>query len=233
IQPYGQAAALKLDRQVQFNLVTLETPCGPLALRGLKAWVDNTSNAAELLISRAVMERLGFSEDDFLCHAFAKQEVWDVSDVDKPSDFARIHRLTHAAVSDECGDDGMNCATPDIQVPSPEDADTERDRRRAVVEAVLEDKIQESKREGLSAAFLERLRKILTTHVDVFRLEIGHDKPIAVEPLRVRIMPGAIPVKCGLRRYPPAHVEFLKKHVRELEAAGLVYRNNRATWASA
>ncbi|KAH9086264.1 hypothetical protein LEN26_020293, partial [Aphanomyces euteiches] len=110
-------------------------------------------------------------------------------------------------------------APPDIQVPSPEDADTERDRRRA--------------REGLSAAFLERLRKILTTHVDVFRLEIGHDKPIAVEPLRVRIKPGAIPVKCGLRRYPPAHVEFLKKHVRELEAAGLVYRNNRATWASA
>ncbi|KAH9119552.1 hypothetical protein AeMF1_007818, partial [Aphanomyces euteiches] len=119
------------------------------------------------------------------------------------------------------------------QVPSPEDADTERDRRRAVVEAVLEDKIQESKREGLSAAFLERLRKILTTHVDVFRLEIGHDKPIAVEPLRVRIKPGAIPVKCGLRRYPPAHSEFLKQHVRELEAAGLVYRNNRATWASA
>ncbi|KAG9416126.1 hypothetical protein AC1031_000526 [Aphanomyces cochlioides] len=47
---------LKVDRQVQFKLVTLETPCGPLALRGLKAWVDNTTDAAELLISRAVME---------------------------------------------------------------------------------------------------------------------------------------------------------------------------------
>ncbi|RHZ15964.1 hypothetical protein DYB26_013391, partial [Aphanomyces astaci] len=80
IQPYGQAPALKVDRQVQFKLVTLDTPCGPLALRGLKAWVDSSSNAAELLISRAVMERLGFSEDELLSHAFAKQEVWDVSD---------------------------------------------------------------------------------------------------------------------------------------------------------
>ncbi|CAK4904227.1 unnamed protein product, partial [Aphanomyces euteiches] len=87
IQRYDQAAALKLDRQVQFNMVTLETPCGPLALCGLKAWVGNTSNAAELLIDHEVMERLGFSENDFLSDAFAKQEGWDVSNVDKPSDF--------------------------------------------------------------------------------------------------------------------------------------------------
>ncbi|RQM24306.1 hypothetical protein B5M09_013682, partial [Aphanomyces astaci] len=97
IQPYGQAPALKVDHQKQFKLVTLDTPCGPLARRGLKAWVDSSSNAAELLISRAVVERLGFSEDEFLSHAFAKQEVWDVSDVDKPSAMASVSRLTQVA----------------------------------------------------------------------------------------------------------------------------------------
>ncbi|RHZ28685.1 hypothetical protein DYB37_012805, partial [Aphanomyces astaci] len=66
IQQYSQAPALKVDRQVQFTLVTLDTHCGPLALRGLKAWVDSSSNAAELLISRAVRERLGFSENELL-----------------------------------------------------------------------------------------------------------------------------------------------------------------------
>ncbi|RLO09350.1 hypothetical protein DYB28_001731 [Aphanomyces astaci] len=122
IQPYGQAPALKVDHQKQFKLVTLDTPCGALALRGLKAWVDSSSNAAELLISRAVVERLGFSDDEFLSHAFAKQEVWDVSDVDKPSAMASVSRLTQvAASSDECGDDGMHCVTPNIQVPSAED----------------------------------------------------------------------------------------------------------------
>ncbi|RHZ30232.1 hypothetical protein DYB37_008035 [Aphanomyces astaci] len=37
----------------------------------------------ELLTSRVVMERLDSSEDELLSHAFVKQEVWDVSDVDK------------------------------------------------------------------------------------------------------------------------------------------------------
>ncbi|RHY93404.1 hypothetical protein DYB31_016374 [Aphanomyces astaci] len=115
-----------------------------------EAWVDSSSNAAELLISRAVMERLGFSEDELLSHAFAKQEVWDVSDVDKPSAMASDSRLTQvAASSDECGDDGMHCATPNIQVPSAEDAEGDRNRRRAVVEAVIQDKLRAAEDEGL------------------------------------------------------------------------------------
>ncbi|KAF0728336.1 hypothetical protein AaE_009450 [Aphanomyces astaci] len=186
IQPYGQAPALKVDRQVQFKLVTLDTPCGPLALRGLKAWVDSSSNAAELLISRAVMERLGFSEDELLSHAFAKQEVWDVSDVDKWPPQAT------SAVMTAC------------TVPPP------TSKRRAVVEAVIQDKLRAAEDEGLTADLLEKLRLLLAKHGDVFRLEIGHDEPIKVEPLRVRIKPGAVPVKCGLRRYPPAHVPWPK-----------------------
>ncbi|RHY86141.1 hypothetical protein DYB35_010660 [Aphanomyces astaci] len=87
IQPYGQAPTLKGDRQVQFKLVTLDTPCGPLSLRGLKAWMDTSPNAAQLLSSREVMQWLGFSDVDLLSHAFANQEVWDVidSDFDWPS----------------------------------------------------------------------------------------------------------------------------------------------------
>ncbi|KAF0702296.1 hypothetical protein AaE_016018, partial [Aphanomyces astaci] len=97
------------------------------ALSAVQAWVDSSSNAAELLISRAVMERLGFSEDELLSHAFAKQEVWDLSDVDKPSAMASVSRLTQVAASSvECGDDGIHCATPNIQVPSAEDEEGER-----------------------------------------------------------------------------------------------------------
>ncbi|KAF0775881.1 hypothetical protein AaE_000418, partial [Aphanomyces astaci] len=144
-----------------------------------------------------------FSEDELLSHAFAKQEVWDVSDVDKPSAMASVSRLTQvAASSDECGDDGMHCATPNIQVPSAEDAEGERNRRRAVVEAVIQDMLRAAEDDGLTADLLEKLRLLLAKHGDEFRLEIGHDEPIKVEPLRVRIKPGAVPVKCGLRRYP-------------------------------
>ncbi|RHZ33890.1 hypothetical protein DYB28_000410 [Aphanomyces astaci] len=38
------------------------------------------------------MERLNFSKHELLSHAFAKQEVWDVSDVDKPSAMASVSR---------------------------------------------------------------------------------------------------------------------------------------------
>ncbi|RHZ29181.1 hypothetical protein DYB37_013731, partial [Aphanomyces astaci] len=106
VNPPG-TPAIKVDCQVQFKLVTLDTPCEYLALRGLKACVDSSSNAAELLISRAVMKRLGFSEVELLSHALAKQEVWDVSDVDKTSAVAIVTRLTQATASnDECGDVG-------------------------------------------------------------------------------------------------------------------------------
>ncbi len=49
----------------------------------------------------------------------------------------------------------------------------------------------------------------------------------------MRIKPGSTPVKCGMRRYPPQHVEYMREHVAALEANGMVYLNNRATWTSA
>ncbi|KAH9141743.1 hypothetical protein AeRB84_014110 [Aphanomyces euteiches] len=36
-----------------------------------------------------------------------------------------------------------------------------------------------------------------------------------------------------MRRYPPAHLEYMREHVAALEANGMVYKNNRATWAAA
>ncbi|RHZ29476.1 hypothetical protein DYB31_014147, partial [Aphanomyces astaci] len=39
--PYGSdAKPVVMTRSVKFNCVTLDTTCGPLVLRGLKAWVD-------------------------------------------------------------------------------------------------------------------------------------------------------------------------------------------------
>ncbi|RHZ30945.1 hypothetical protein DYB26_010448 [Aphanomyces astaci] len=84
-------------------------------------------------------------------------------------------------------------------LPSAEDAEGERNRRRAVVAAVLQDKLGATEVEGLTADFLQKLRLLLVKHCDVFRLDIDHDEPIKVEPLRVRIKPDAVPVKCDLR----------------------------------
>ncbi|RHY81230.1 hypothetical protein DYB31_014451 [Aphanomyces astaci] len=108
-----------------------------------------------------MIERLGFSEDELLSHAFAMQEVWDVSDVEMPFAMASVRRLTQvAASSDECGDDGMYCATPNIQVPSAEEPERERNRRRAVVEVVIEAKLRAAEVAREAAEKLRLLRQL-------------------------------------------------------------------------
>ncbi|CAK4852707.1 unnamed protein product, partial [Aphanomyces euteiches] len=43
----------------------------------------------------------------------------------------------------------------------------------------------------------------------------------------------AKPVRCKARRYSKKQREFMAKHVEELQAAGLCYRNPRSKWCSA
>ncbi|ETV95936.1 hypothetical protein H310_10595 [Aphanomyces invadans] len=86
--------------------------------------------------------------------------------------------------------------------------------------------------QGMDETAVDELRNLLVEFQDVFRLKFGRDPPVKVAPLKVHLKPGAVPVKSGLRRYPPTHLTFQEKHVRELESAGLVYRNTRSRWAA-
>ncbi|RHY23528.1 hypothetical protein DYB32_009155 [Aphanomyces invadans] len=103
--------------------ITLDTTCGPLVLRGLKAWVDNTASSIDVIISRPVMEVLGFSVDDLLVEARQQKSEWDVSDgVDIPaSNMARVSFLMAERRDplDPCLEesDGMHCATPEVVGP--------------------------------------------------------------------------------------------------------------------
>ncbi|RHY17779.1 hypothetical protein DYB32_010472 [Aphanomyces invadans] len=66
-------------RNVKFSMVTLDTTCGPLTQRDLQAWIDETSTAIDFIVSRPVMEVLGFSIDDLPDGARGQQAEWDVS----------------------------------------------------------------------------------------------------------------------------------------------------------
>ena len=116
----------------------------------------------------------------------------------------------------------VQASLPDVQQPS-----TKHDVRQ-----VLQERWDEAGRQGLEDDAAERLQELLGAYGDVFRLEFGHDPPVKVDPLKVRLKPDAVPVKCKQRRYPPVHREFLDKHVSELLDAGLVYENHRSRWAS-
>ncbi|KAH9141744.1 hypothetical protein AeRB84_014109, partial [Aphanomyces euteiches] len=185
IYPYGaDAAPLEMRRSVKFTSVTLQTACGPLTLRGLQAWVDDTSSLIELIISRPVMEVLGFSVDDLLVGARQQNAEWDVSPESGQSQtgLARIQRLmADGRESDEPQldeSDGMECATPAVERPTGDGRDEERRKKKEeAVLGILMSKVADAQARGLTAEETARLAA--------------------------------------------------------LEANGMVYKNNRATWAAA
>ncbi|EGZ26621.1 hypothetical protein PHYSODRAFT_475811 [Phytophthora sojae] len=68
--------------------------------------------------------------------------------------------------------------------------------------------------------------------IDIFRIIIGRDPPVDMPPMKVKLKPGAIPVKCKACRYSPVHRAFLKKHIDALMASGSCYRNPQSRWCS-
>ncbi|GMF29091.1 unnamed protein product [Phytophthora fragariaefolia] len=62
-----------LSRLALIRKVSLATSAGPLVLRNLRCWVDETDEELNITIGRPMMERLGYSEDAFLVAALTKQ----------------------------------------------------------------------------------------------------------------------------------------------------------------
>ncbi|RHY20668.1 hypothetical protein DYB32_009985 [Aphanomyces invadans] len=121
---YGETAApLTMSRLAALGKLTLDATCGPLVLRGLKAWVDDTASSIDVIISGPVVEILGFSVDDLLVEARQQKSEWDVSDgVDIPA--SNMVRVTFLMAEkrdppDPCLEesDGMHCATPEVVDP--------------------------------------------------------------------------------------------------------------------
>ncbi|ETV93735.1 hypothetical protein H310_12311 [Aphanomyces invadans] len=173
--PYGVTAA-------PLTVLRLATFGKLLSIR------HDTASSIDDIISRPVMEVLGFSVDDLLVEARQQKSEWDVSDGIPASNMAR-------------------CATPEVVVPKIIGASEESRRKTRDSDlAVLMAKADEAQGSGRDTVDKQHLTALLRKHVDVFREDLSDDPPVKVEPLKVRIKPDATPVKCGMRRYPPAHV---------------------------
>ena len=74
---------------------------------------------------------------------------------------------------------------------------------------------------------------VFITHLDIFRRALFGDPPARVEPMTVRLQPGARAVWAKLRVSPPAKAAWLHEHMANLETAGMVSRNRQAIYGSA
>ncbi|GLD95516.1 hypothetical protein PINS_up004193 [Pythium insidiosum] len=103
----------------------------------------------------------------------------------------------------------------------------------ADVAELLERMLDDAEAEGFDAAHMEPMRRLVREYEDVWRTRLGVDEPADVEPLRVQLRDGAKPYRSATRKYPEAQRDFLRRYVKELEASGLIYRNNASRWACA
>ena len=64
----------------------------------------------------------------------------------------------------------------------------------------LEESVTDAVEQGLSVSKAERLRGVLHRHFNAFRRALRDDPPARVEPMRVKLKPGATAVKMKPRR---------------------------------
>ena len=71
------------------------------------------------------------------------------------------------------------------------------------------------------------------TYLNVFRRALLGDPPERVEPMAVRLQPGARAMRVKPRASPPAKAAWLHEHMANWETAGMVFRNPQAFYGSA
>ncbi|KAH9078958.1 hypothetical protein Ae201684P_020021 [Aphanomyces euteiches] len=211
---------LLVDREVKLKL-TFDTAEGRLVLTNLKCWVAAAplhNGLGDVIVSRAVIARQGYSPRSLLETARRAQKVYD---------------LDHLGGQDTCLMATIKILEDKKKPPvAPEEVALNVDEELSCFPQ-LKEKVGECRVAGCDDSYAVELGKLLVKYEDVFRLKLGRDPPVKVEPLRVTLKADAKPVRCKARRYSKEQREFMAKHVDELQAAGLCYRNPRSKWCSA
>lgn len=108
-------------------------------------------------------------------------------------------------------------------------------------EKKLKEAMEKSKREaveklGLSEEdqikFWKMWKDLEVEETEVFRVAFGGDPPAKMEPLKVRLKEGAVPMKQRPLRLTPAAKKALRETVEELTKMGLIRENRQARYVS-
>ncbi len=225
-------------RKILLESVVLQTSAGPLSWRNVECFVNEADDDTLCIISNGEMEKMGYSVDALLVAAKRRLEEKkgseDAFEVSNPADensgpFVRLLEQNQASLY--TADDAEEEDELEEEMLTPICYGIED--QAAKIESILNQKVGEAVESGLSAEGVERLRKMLHTYWDVFRMEFADDPPLSVPPMEVKMPEAATPVMCRSSRYSPIHHKYFEEHMAELERRGLVYKNPESRWGSA
>jgi hypothetical protein len=136
-------AKMDVEREVCLDLC-VPTECGDLHVRDVNCWVSKQpmpTTLGDLLLSRGVMNLLGYNEDAFLLAARQRQCEYIMGAVELDAETGEI------------GLDEDLKFTPEF--------DLSRDAEKDEVASILEVKCEEARKEGASEELVTELRKLL------------------------------------------------------------------------
>ncbi|CAK4640565.1 unnamed protein product, partial [Aphanomyces euteiches] len=182
------------------------TEASPLLLRNVKCWVsgdDLPAGVGEILLSRAIMYKLGYDPRSMLRDAALVADQYDMADVTSPSGVVTAVMLACNELVDDLAAEEEQLLPLELDTCFP-DLKVDVQDETAKVQDDLDAKIEEAVRFACGPDFAARLKSLLDRYRDY-------------APLKVHLKDGDKPVRCKARRYSLPQREFMEKHVRDLE----------------
>ncbi|KAG6615986.1 DEAD-box ATP-dependent RNA helicase 36 [Phytophthora cinnamomi] len=150
---------LTVMQKAWFDTIKIYTSAGPLLLRRTPAWIfGDDAEPLTMMLSRPVMERLGYSVDAILAKAYGTRPEWDLQDL------ATEEGAVKALQDDSRGQQGID---ERLRTATPESGPLEADE---MVTRLLEERVQEAADAGLAEPLVSQLRELLVEYRDVFRV---------------------------------------------------------------
>jgi hypothetical protein len=114
--------------------------------------------------------------------------------------------------------------------PIPQDetevGDTDQKELKQALQALADD----SQIKGASIKFTTKLRDLLITYHNAFRLRLGQYPPADVRPLKIELLLDAKPKRIPARKYAPPQAQFLAAKMADMERLVLVKNNLASKW---
>ncbi|ETO72977.1 hypothetical protein F444_11044 [Phytophthora nicotianae P1976] len=171
-----------------------------------------SDGVGDILLSDAVMERLGDDPYKLIESAQSVQSEYDLGDISLTSTKSGVFAFDVHKVELTPEEKGLSEAEESVCFPVPSGDLPAVDQAMAA----LAEGIAAPEAIGAPISFLREVEELLTAQLDAFRMALGGEPPVDMPPMRIKLKPGATPARCRERRYSMAHRNFLAKHIKLL-----------------
>lgn len=233
----------------------IQTMAGPCRLRNVNVKIlsDNDNHvspgndcAGEIILGNPFLVKSGLNVKDFLANNIDRLASIDYGIVQVEEDTAKVGKLGLKLLSNEVSLDNINQLEPsrlcsmvsNCNFPLKDGDDI--DYKDVDIGVQDENELQEAINDMISRGMkhLDKdlrptLINLVSEFKDIFRIKLGKDPPVDVEPMNIEFDGNTRPVKVRMRTYSPEQLSFLKKKIEELIEAGYISRNNSSKWACA